>query len=118
VGAGVSAAGVLEMMIESPAFDLLIANVGENWALGRPDFARRLEHLVGRFSDIGRRSPKPIAFVLGQADTPDEARWRAVDAARRHLADAGLAIFPTVERAASALRRYVDYWEQRPATRR
>ena len=28
--------GMLEMMAESPEFDALIANVGEDWVLGRP----------------------------------------------------------------------------------
>ena len=112
-GGGVSGAAVLEMMLADPAFDLLIANVGEDWVLGRPDSAERLMHIVQRFADIGKRSRKPIAFVLGPADSPDEYRWRAVEGARTLLVDAGLAVFPTVERAAWALRNYVEYWEAR-----
>ena len=112
-GAGVSGAAILEMMAESPEYDLLIANIGEDWVLGRPDFARRLSHIVERFVDIARRCPKPVAFVLGPADSPDEERWRAVESARGQLVEAGLAVFPTVERAASALSRYVGWWEER-----
>jgi acetyltransferase len=112
-GAGTSGAAILEMMAESPEYDLLIANIGEDWVLGRPDFARRLSHIVERFVDIARRCPKPVAFVLGPADSPDEERWRAVEGARGQLVEAGLAVFPTVERAASALSRYVGYWEER-----
>ncbi|MCH7954005.1 MAG: CoA-binding protein, partial [Chloroflexi bacterium] len=112
-GAGVSGAAVLEMMLDSPQFDLLIANVGEDWVLGRPDSARRLNHIVERFAGIGRRSQKPIAYVLGPADSPDEERWRAVEQARTLLVDAGLAVFPTVERAAWALGRYVQWYEAR-----
>ena len=112
-GGGVSGAAVLEMMLADPAFDLLIANVGEDWVLGRPDSAGRLIHIVKRFAEIGKQSRKPIAFVLGPADSPDEGRWRAVEGARTLLVDAGLAVFPTVERAAWALRRYVEYWEAR-----
>jgi len=112
-GAGVSGAAILEMMIASPEYDLLIANVGEDWVLGRPDFARRLEHIVARFAEIGRASPKPIAFVLGPADSPVEARWRAVEGARQRLVEGGLAVFPTVERAAWSLSRWVGWWEAR-----
>jgi acetyltransferase len=112
-GAGVSGAAILELMLESPEYDLLIANVGEDWVLGRPDSARRLRHIVERFADIGRRSAKPVAFVLGPADSPDEERWRAVEEARSLLVEAGLAVFPTVERTAWALSRYVEYWEER-----
>ncbi len=111
-GAGTSGAAILEMMMESAEFDLLSANVGEDWVLGRPDFARRLEHIVARFVEIGRRCEKPLAFVLGPADSPDEARWRAVEGARAQLVDAQLAAFPTVERAASALRKWVGWWEE------
>ena len=112
-GAGVSGAAVLEMMIASPEYDLFIANVGEDWVLGRPDFARRLHHIVERFAEIGRRSPKPVAYVLGPADSQDEARWRAVEGARSQLVEAGLATFPTVERAAWALSRWASWWEER-----
>ncbi len=101
------------MMLDSPQFDLLIANVGEDWVLGRPDSARRLNHIVERFAGIGRRAQKPVAYVLGPADSPDEERWRAVEQARTLLVDAGLAVFPTVERAAWALGRYVQWHEGR-----
>jgi acyl-CoA synthetase (NDP forming) len=105
-GAGVSGAAILEMMIEDGTYDLLIANVGEDWVLGRPDYPARLRHIVERFAQIGARCPKPIAFVLGPADSPDEERWRAVENARGLLVEAGLAVFPTVERAAWALARW------------
>jgi acyl-CoA synthetase (NDP forming) len=108
-GAGTSGAAILEMMMESEEFDLLIANVGEDWVLGRPDFARRLEHIVARFVEIGSRSEKPLAFVLGAADSPDEARWRAVENARSQLVEAQLAVFPTVERAAVAMRKWAEW---------
>jgi acyl-CoA synthetase (NDP forming) len=114
-GAGTSGASILEMMMESTEFDLLIANVGEDWVLGRPDFARRLEHIVARFVEIGLRCEKPLAFVLGPADSPDEARWRAVENARSQLVEAHLAVFPTVERAAVVLRKWVEQEDRRSA---
>jgi acyl-CoA synthetase (NDP forming) len=113
-GAGASGASILEMMVESADYDLLIANVGEDWVLGRPDAAERLGHIAGRFAEIGRRSPKPIAYVIGPADAPDETRWRAVEGARSQLVEAGLATFPTVERAAWALSRWAAWWERGP----
>jgi acyl-CoA synthetase (NDP forming) len=112
-GSGLSGASVLEVMARGNDYDLLIANVGEDWVLGRPDFAERLRHLVERFAGIGQASAKPLAFVLGPADSPDEARWRAVEGARSVLVDARQAVFPTVERAAFALARWAQYWEGR-----
>jgi len=105
-GSGVSGARLLELMLADPAFDMFIANVGEDWVLGRPDAAERLAHLVDRFAAIGRASPKPMAFVLGPADSPDESKWRAVEGARQRLTGARLAVFPSVDRAALALAAY------------
>jgi acetyltransferase len=107
-GSGVSGARVLEMMLEAPEFDCLIANVGEDWVLGRPDAIERMAHLVGRFAAIGEKSQKPMAFVLGPADSPDEVKWRAVEGGKQALTDARLAVYPSVDRAAAALSRYVQ----------
>jgi acyl-CoA synthetase (NDP forming) len=114
-GSGASGASILEMMAESDDYDLLIANVGEDWALGRPDAAERLAYLTKRFAEIGTKSAKPIAYVIGPADAPDEPRWRAVEGARSQLVDAGLATFPTVERAAWALAKWAGWGEGEPA---
>ncbi len=112
-GSGVSGARLLEMMMASPEFDVLVANVGEDWVLGRPDAIDRMAHLVGRFAEIGERAEKPMAFVLGPADSPDETKWRAVEGGRSRLTDARLAVYPSVDRAASALARYAQWQEQR-----
>ncbi len=108
-GSGVSGARVLEMMIESPAYDALIANVGEDWVLGRPDAIERMAHLVDRFVAIGVKSPKPVAFVLGIADSADETKWRAVSGGQQRLTDAHLATYPSVDRAAAALSRFLSH---------
>ncbi|HYM16684.1 MAG TPA: CoA-binding protein [Dehalococcoidia bacterium] len=108
-GSSVSGARVLEAMAAHPRFDCLIANVGEDWVLGRPDAAERLAHLVDRFAAIGTRATLPMAFVLGQADSPDETKWRAVEGARRRLTDARLAVFPSVDRAATSVSRFLAH---------
>jgi acyl-CoA synthetase (NDP forming) len=112
-GGPVSGAAILEMMASSPQFDVLIANLGEDWILGRPDAERRLEHVAARFVDVASRCRKPLAFVLGPADSPDEGRWRAVEGARQRLTVARLAVYPTIERAAWALSRWLTYWQER-----
>jgi acyl-CoA synthetase (NDP forming) len=106
-GSGVSGARVLEMMLDAPEIDALIANVGEDWVLGRPDAIDRMAHLVDRFVSIGVKSQKPMALVLGPADSPDETKWRAVEGGRQRLTDARLAVYPSVDRAASAMARYL-----------
>ena len=73
-----------------------------------------MAHLVDGFAAIGEKSSKPLAFVLGPADSPDETRWRAVEGGRQRLTDARLAVYPSVDRAAHAvsafLRRYDETW--------
>ena len=112
-GSGVSGARVLEMMLDSPDIDALIANVGEDWVLGRPDAIDRMRHLVGRFAEIGVKAQKPMAFVLGAADSPDETKWRAVEGGKQALTDARLAVYPGVDRAASALARFISHNDER-----
>lgn len=106
-GSGVSGARVLEMMAASEDFDALIANVGEDWVLGRPDAVERMAHLVGRFAQIGGAATKPLAYVLGPADSFDETKWRAVAGGQQALVDARLAVYPSVDRAANAIARYL-----------
>ena len=107
-GSGFSGARILEMMLDHPQFDALIANVGEDWVLGRPDAVERMAKLVERFVEIGRRSEKPLAFVLGEADSTDELKWRAVSSGKQLLTDAQLAVYPTVDRAARSLARFLQ----------
>jgi len=114
-GGGVSGVQVLEMMAANPSFDLLIANIGEDWILGRPDAEARLRHVTERFIEVAGRVSKPLAFVLGPAEWPEEWRRRLVEEARDRLTGARLAVFPSIERAALALRRLVDYWQERDA---
>ena len=113
-GSGVGGTQVLEWLDESPGIDLLLANVGEAWALGRPNAEALLARIPERFVQVGTRTHKPLAVVLGPADYADEGLWRLVSGAREKLTGAGLALFPSVERAVRALARLVEYWERRP----
>lgn len=117
-GSGVSGTQVLEWLDESDGIDLLVANVGEAWALGRPNAEALLARIPERFAEVGRRTGKPLAAVIGPADYADERTWRLVSEAREVLVAAGLAVFPSVERAVRALARYVEYWEGREEGKR
>jgi acyl-CoA synthetase (NDP forming) len=113
-GSGLGGTQVLEWLDESHGIDLLLANVGEAWALGRPNAEALLARIPERFVQVGTRTRKPLAVVLGPADYADEGLWRLVSGAREKLTGAGLALFPSVERAVRALARLVEYWERQP----
>ena len=102
-GSGLSANGLLAMMAASGAYDLGIANVGEEWFLGRPEAESRLRHACTRLREAVAESPVPIAVVLGATETTVDWQRTLIDSVRDDLIKAGLAVFPTVERAAFTL---------------
>jgi acetyltransferase len=104
---------ILQMMSRSSHFDVLIANMGEDWILGRPNGDVTLHGLADMLVEINRNTTKPMAVVLGPPDSPDEWRWRAVVGAHQRLMDGGVAIFPSIGRAARATGRFVRFWRER-----
>ena len=112
-GSGVGGTSVLKWMDASPGIDLLLANVGEAWALGRPNAEALMGRIPERFAEIGGRTRKPLAAVIGPSDYSDERLWRLVSEARDKLVEAELAVFPSVERAVRTLARFAEYWERR-----
>jgi len=112
-GSGLGGAQVLEWLDESAEIDMLIANVGEPWAFGRPNAGAIVPRVTERFVQVAAKTSKPFAVVLGPSDYADEARWRLVSEARERLVEAGVPVFPSVERAAKALARFAPYWENR-----
>ncbi|MGE3073481.1 MAG: CoA-binding protein [Dehalococcoidia bacterium] len=104
-GSGLSSNGLLELMVESDAYDLAIANVGEDWFFGRPDAGERLKHACNRLAQICENSAKPVAVVLGATETNNREHRAIVDEVRDDFATRGIAVYPSVERAAWALGR-------------
>jgi acyl-CoA synthetase (NDP forming) len=104
-GSGLSSNGLLELMLASDAYDVAIANVGEDWFFGRPDAPERLQHACKRLTEIVTGSNKPVAVVLGATETPTAWQRELVDSVRDQFTRAGVAVFPTVERAAFTLAR-------------
>jgi len=107
-GSGLSSNGLLELMLQSPAYDLAIANVGEDWFFGRPDAAERLKHACNRLAQICEQSAKPVAVVLGATETNNREHRQVVDEVRDDFSLRGIAVYPSVERAAFALSRLIE----------
>ena len=99
-GSGLSSNGLLELMLASDAYDLAIANVGEDWFFGRPDADERLSHACNRLAAIANASAKPVAVVLGPTETTNSEHRALVDRVRDDMVSKGIAVFPSVERAA------------------
>lgn len=102
-GSGLSSNGLLELMLQSDAYDLAIANIGEDWFLGRPDAGDRLRHACNRLVGVVKASDKPVAVVMGPTETANHEHRQLLDSVRDELLAQGLALFYSVERAAFAL---------------
>ncbi len=114
-GSGLGGGQILEWLDESPEIDLLLGNMNEAWAFGRPNAADVLTRVAERFIKVAGKTKKPFAVALGSSDYSDEARWRLVSEARDRLVGAGVAVFPSVERAVRALAAFSGYWSRRAA---
>ena len=106
-GSGISSNGLLQMMIDSGGYDLAIANVGEEWFFGRPDAEGRLRHACERLRTIALEAPIPVAVVLGATETREAWQRQLIDSIRDEFIDAGVAVYPTPERAAFAFGKLV-----------
>jgi acyl-CoA synthetase (NDP forming) len=111
-GSGLGGGQVLEWLDESPGIDLLLANMNEAWAFGRPNAEAILPRVAERFIQVAGRTRKPFAVVLGPSDYDEEERRRLVLEVRQSLVAAGVALYPSVERAVRALAMFAVYWER------
>jgi acyl-CoA synthetase (NDP forming) len=99
-GSGLSSNGLLELMLASDAYDAAVANVGEDWFLGRPDADERLRHACSRLAAIATGSAKPVAVVLGPTETTNLEHRALLDSVRDDFVAKGVAVFGSIERAA------------------
>jgi acyl-CoA synthetase (NDP forming) len=112
-GSGVGGTEILALMNEDPSYDALIAILGEPWALGRPNAEQVLRRVAQRFTEVGQAARKPLAVVLNPPDYEQEWQWRLLIELRSQMVAAGLALFPSVERAIWALSVVLPYWQRR-----
>ena len=108
-----TAQDVIEMMAASPAYDAIIASVHIHHAFGGGDDDKAFRQMIDRLKRLGTESGKATMLVLGDPESRDERRLKAAMQARWELAEAGVALYPDIERAVRAMGRYVDYFAQR-----
>lgn len=102
-GSGLSSNGLLELMLESGEYGCAIANVGEDWFLGRPDADERLRHACNRLAAIAKGASVPVAVVLGPTETQNPEHRALIDSVRDAFVASGAAVYGSVERAAFVL---------------
>lgn len=112
-GGAITMPMMLEEMIASPGYDVLIANVGEHFPLDTPQGAAQVARSTEAYVKAAQQTAKPVAVVLGHGASRFEWQREALLAAREKVVGAGVALFPSIGRAARALRRAADYWRWR-----
>ena len=112
------AADILQMMVASPVYDLVIANVrGLEWIVAPEEGGGQVfRGAVDLLKKLGKETGKAAMLVMTDPESREEWRRKALLEARRELGVAGVAIYPDMERAARAMGLYVRYLAERRRT--
>jgi len=107
-----STGDMLQMMARNQNFDLLIADIGEprQWGQRVVTAEAHLEQYK-----LEMRNLKPLLAVVGEGSLGinDYNRWKVMGEVRTKLIAANIPVYPTIERAARAARKLVDYYQGR-----
>lgn len=112
-GSGLRVYDLLEALARSPAYHLIMVNMGLGMGRDPQDPSARATRALDHNLDVSRHTGKPLALVMDDALPRGEGRWKAGQELREHAMAQGFAVFPTVRRAARALRRVTEYYLDR-----
>ncbi|MFC1847406.1 acetate--CoA ligase family protein [Chloroflexota bacterium] len=109
-----SRSDMLQMMARSQSFDILIANIITLPFSRKEARISMLMNEVKGYIKVKQESSKPLLAVMADGsvsiDDYDELSWKAICEARAKLIAADIPIYPTIERAARAASKLVDYY--------
>jgi acyl-CoA synthetase (NDP forming) len=104
---------ICKMAASNELYDLIIGNLGAEWPLDEPAGTDWIPNSVNAFIEMKSHTGKPTAVVLSASDSPESWRWEAVMKAQEECVKEGLPVFGSVDRAAKALGKYIDYYKRR-----
>jgi acyl-CoA synthetase (NDP forming) len=108
---------VLEWLSNEDGFDIWVANLTQDDPLPNDVWEKVLAPNFLNSVMAIKKNGKPVVCVIetgeiGLAEM-ESWKWRAIAETRKQIIDQGLAVFPSPERAAQALKKLVDYWAWR-----
>ena len=117
IGTPVADINVLEWLSNEEGSDILVANLTQDDPLPEDIWENVLApNFLSSVATI-KKNGKPIVCVIetGEIGPPEMEswKWRAIAETRRQIVNQGLAVFPSPERAAKAIRKLTDYWAWR-----
>jgi acyl-CoA synthetase (NDP forming) len=108
---------VLEWLSNEDGFDIWVANLTQDDPLPEDIWENVLAPNFLNSVVAIKKKGKPVVCVIETGEIgPAEMeswKWRAIAETRRQIVNQGLAVFPSPERAARAVRKLVDYWAWR-----
>ncbi len=112
-----NASDMLQMMASNKNFDLLIANISEDAPFDREEMTKYLKKEVEGYIKAKRESSKPLLVVVREKslgiDDYDNWRWKLAGELRTQLIVANIPIYPSVGRAARAVKELAAYYQKR-----
>jgi acetyltransferase len=104
---------LVEMTIRSSEFDLIVYNITTCSPFPLEAEMPRLSKCTDIILNARKKEPKPIVAIvdsgyLGIEDLEGQ-RWRFLAEQKSHLIEAGIPVYPSMCRAARAIRKLIDY---------
>ena len=104
---------ICKMIATHEKYDMLIGNLGPEWALDEPAGTAWIKFSVDTFIEIKKLTGKPIAVSVSFSDSPEAWRWEAVMKAQERCVEEGIPVFLSIDRAANAVGKYIAYQKRR-----
>ena len=108
---------LLEWLSNEEAYDIFVANLTQDDPLPNDIWEKVLAPNFLPSVMAIKKNGKPLVCVIETGEIGLEEmknwKWRAIAETRRQVIDQGLAVFPSPESAAQAVRKLVDYWAWR-----
>ncbi len=107
-----------QMGIQWDGADLLVGNSSAIWLLDYPQGAERHNQNLAFLISLARDAKKPMIIFVNSGDTTTPWRVEAVLKAQEQCRDAGIPVYPNIQRASRALAHFIRYHrratDQRP----
>jgi acetyltransferase len=103
-----SICGMMKLADAHPFFNILCWDLGE-WRPNGPEEAGLYRSMTDMLIRSYRSASKPLAAILRPGDHTEEWKWRLAMETQQKCVEAGLAVFPSISRAAVALGKLADY---------
>jgi acyl-CoA synthetase (NDP forming) len=113
-GSGLKAHEVIGLIARSPAYDVVINNIGSGGpGGGDPRQQSRVSRVVEHTAEFARETGKPVAVVVADSVPENERQLESAQELRARCIEERLAVFPSVGRASRALHGLAAYYRYR-----